>query len=400
MAKSLLDMLKDLIFDEKERADFNENPRQYMTTSGITEASGEDVAEAMMLVVDTLPPDVAIRYGAYTGGSTNVANTGANVSGGGTTVVNVPPPPNPAPLPGETDFEAAVRQINYVTNVANNTYTDDRDITQIDDRDTTVDSSINQNITALGDVNQQFDNDTAVASGDGAVAAGGDINAGNLNTGTNSGVMARDIDDSAVNTGTLTGVQAGGNVDNAVVGNGNTSQQIDDSNLTGVATSFGSGDAQVAGGDLVSDVSDSAVATGLGQAANVDDGAVSFGSGDANNADVSGVGGGFGDGDSSVTLQQGDGNVGITDQSEFTDNSYTDNSVDAQLTDNSYTDNSIDASVTDASYTDASYTDASYTDASVEQSADYTDASYTDNSVTVADASTDQTTVIEDTWYA
>jgi hypothetical protein len=370
MAKSLLDMLKDLIFDDGERAAFTENPQHYMTTNGITEATGHDVAEAMLLVCDTLPPDVALRYGAYTGGSTNVANTGANVRGG-TAVVQVPPPPSPAPLPGETDFEAAVRQISYVTNVANNTYTDDRDLTQIDDRDTSVDSSINQRITALGDVNQSFDNDTAVASGDGAVAAGRDIDVGNLNTGTNSGVMARDIDDSAVNTGTFTGVQAGDDVGNAVVGDGNTSLQANDSNLTGVSTAFGDGDALTAGGDLVNNVDGSAVATGLGQAANVDDGAVSFGSGDANNADVTGVGGGFGDGDSSVTLQQGDGNVGITDQSELVDQSVTDQSIDATLTDQSYTDQSVDASVNtavDASYEDnESYVDASTTDASTEQ---------------------------------
>ncbi len=45
----------------------------------------------------------------------------------------------------------------------------------MDDRDTITDQSVNQNIWAEGDVEQWFDNDSVVASGDRAVAAGDDV---------------------------------------------------------------------------------------------------------------------------------------------------------------------------------------------------------------------------------
>ena len=44
----------------------------------------------------------------------------------------------------------------------------------MDDRDTITDQSVNQNIWADGDVKQWFDNDSVVASGDRANAAGDD----------------------------------------------------------------------------------------------------------------------------------------------------------------------------------------------------------------------------------
>ena len=75
---------------------------------------------------------------------------------------------------------------------------EDNDVTNIDDRDTTVDSSVNQNITAFGDVNQDFDND--VVSGDGAVAAGDNAQ---VNTGDGAVQAGDDIEDSNVATGNV-----------------------------------------------------------------------------------------------------------------------------------------------------------------------------------------------------
>ena len=76
---------------------------------------------------------------------------------------HVPPPPHPHP--GESDHDAAVRYIKeYVTN------------NYVDDRDTIVDNSVNQQIdTGGGDVDQVIRTSSSTASGDGAVAAGGDI---------------------------------------------------------------------------------------------------------------------------------------------------------------------------------------------------------------------------------
>ena len=84
----------------------------------------------------------------------------------------------------------------------------------VDDRDTIVDNSINQNVdTGGGDFRQDIETNSVTASGDGAVAAG------------------RDIDDSTITTGNGNIV---GDDNNVVDGDGNT-------------TAFGSGDATSVG---------------------------------------------------------------------------------------------------------------------------------------------------------
>ena len=85
----------------------------------------------------------------------------SNSRDSGHTVHVAPPSDPPEPRDGETEHEAAVRYLNtYVTN------------NYIDDRDTIVDNSVNQQIdTGGGDFDQDIDIDSNVASGDGAVAA-------------------------------------------------------------------------------------------------------------------------------------------------------------------------------------------------------------------------------------
>ena len=59
----------------------------------------------------------------------------------------------------------------------------------IDDRDTTVDNSVNQQIdTHGGNFDQDIDVHSTVASGDGAVAAGGDIDHSTITTGDHNQV--------------------------------------------------------------------------------------------------------------------------------------------------------------------------------------------------------------------
>ncbi|MFP5069213.1 hypothetical protein ACLFMI_06060 [Pseudonocardia nantongensis] len=97
--------------------------------------------------------------------------------------------------------------------------TDNHFTYNVDDRDTIVDNSINQNIdTDGGDFRQDIDTNSVVASGDGAVAAG------------------RDISDSTITTGN----------DN-LVGDGN--QVVDGDDNT---TAFGTGDA-LSTGDIALD---------------------------------------------------------------------------------------------------------------------------------------------------
>ena len=88
---------------------------------------------------------------------------------------------------GGDDHSHAVAQLTSIVN--NYTYS-----SAIDDRDTVTDQSVNQNIWADGDVLQIFDNDAIIASGDGAIAAGGSVAVGSFNEDDHSTRL--DIEDS------------------------------------------------------------------------------------------------------------------------------------------------------------------------------------------------------------
>jgi hypothetical protein len=55
----LLGVLRGLILDGEEQADFAADPSGYMQRAGYDDMSEEDLGEAVSLVADTLPPDVA-----------------------------------------------------------------------------------------------------------------------------------------------------------------------------------------------------------------------------------------------------------------------------------------------------------------------------------------------------
>jgi hypothetical protein len=189
---SLLELLLNLLRDPSALAAYRDDPEGFLSSCG--DVSPEDIREALVLLEDNQDASFDREY-----------NTGGNH-------VHVPPPPPaPEPEPGESDSEAAVRYLNtYITN------------NHIDDRDTIVDNSVNQQIdTGGGDFDQDIDIDSTVASGDGSVAAGDDIEDSEIVTG----------DDNVVGDGNVTG-------DGNVVGDDNEAV-IGDDNTTG----FGDGDA-------------------------------------------------------------------------------------------------------------------------------------------------------------
>jgi hypothetical protein len=261
---SLLELLLNLLRDPSALAAYRDDPEGFLSSCG--DVSPEDIREALVLLQDNQDADFGRDY-----------NTGGNH-------IHVPPPPPaPRPEPGESDHEAAVRYLNeYVTT------------NYIDDRDTIVDNSVNQQIdTDGGDFDQDIDVDSTVASGDGAVAAGDDIEDSEIVTG----------DDNVVGDDNVTG-------DDNITGDGNQAVIGDDN-----TTAFGDGDATSA--EIDGDVT-------------VDDGSSLA------------VGGG-----SSVD------NTDNSDDDTYTDNS--DNSVeDSFNTETEYTDNS-DNSDSDT-YTDNSET--------------------------------------------
>ena len=273
---SLLEFIQKLFTDDELRDLFRENPDQALADNGLSDLSEADVRDALVLVDDSQTADFSRNYD--TGGNSidfSDANFGSRNSYDGDD-------DDDDDDGGGGGHQAAVEHLSrFITN------------NFVDDRDTTVDNSINQQIdTDGGDFDQDIDVDSNVASGDGAVAAD-DITDSNVVTG----------DDNVVGDGNVTGDDNVIGDDNQVVsGDGNT-------------TSFGEGDATSTdiGGDL-----------------------------------TVGAGGGFSTG-GDTTIDNSDNSVDIED-SFNTDNSVNDSGntdIDDSFQDNSETD--IDDSFQDNS---------------------------------------------------
>jgi hypothetical protein len=207
---SLLEFIQKLITDAELRQLFADDPEQALADNGLQDVTEADVQDALVLIDDSQTADFSRNYGDssptidYSGaniGSRNDYDGGDGDGGGG------------------DSHSAAVEHISrFITN------------NFIDDRDTTVDNSVNQQVdTGGGDFDQDIDIDSNVASGDGAVAAD-DITDSNVVTG----------DDNVVGDGNVTG-------DDNIIGDDNQVVSGDDN-----TTSFGEGDANSldVGGDL------------------------------------------------------------------------------------------------------------------------------------------------------
>jgi hypothetical protein len=199
---SLLDFILDLLRDPQAQAQFHANPERMLAEHGLTGVHAGDIHEALPLVTDHR----AVQL---------------NSSGNSAPAATAPPPVQPATAPppvqlaaGESETHAAIRYLNYITNTY--TYTDEHN--------TTIDDSVHQNIWASGDVTQTFDQSNVVASGHGAVAAGGGID-GTVTTGNGDAVGAGAAAGSGNVTGSGDALGAGsvvGNANAVAAGAGNT----------------------------------------------------------------------------------------------------------------------------------------------------------------------------------
>jgi hypothetical protein len=226
MAESTVDKLWNLFF--KDQAEYAADPEKYIMDNGLEDCTYDELVEAVSLSFEKGP----VSQGATVLGTQTVA------------AIAPPPPPSPALPP----LEQVKQTVNYY--YENTAYNQ----TTVDDRDTNVDSSVNTNVFAEDShIDLDIDNETNTASGDGAVAAGGDIDgvatgdgavaAGDdinapVNTGTNSGIIAEDS--------TFDGVAVGeGNTvvndsDDVAIGGGDVNDiDIENSDLEGV--NFGDG---------------------------------------------------------------------------------------------------------------------------------------------------------------
>ena len=219
-AGNLIDLILRLLRDPAALAQFQQNPDAVLAACGASNISPDDVHDALVLADDKDDDD-----------HDNDNHHSHH---------HVPPPPKHAH--GESEHDAAVRYIKeYVTN------------NYVDDRDTNIDNSVNQQIhTDGGDVDQIIHTTSTTASGDGAVAAAGGIDGSTVTTG----------DDNQIGEGNIRGdgnVQ--GDHNDAVSGDHNT-------------TAFGSGAANSADIDHASVAGGGALSVGAqatGAQQNTDD---------------------------------------------------------------------------------------------------------------------------------
>lgn len=147
MSTSLMEWIWDLMQNPDARAEFDQDPQGYAHEHGFDNLSAADVHDALQLIADS--------------GSYSHHDHGAHIA---------PPPP----YHHDHGDNGAAYLKTYVTN----------NYTTVEDHSTNVDNSVHQNIdTDGGDFHQAIDNDPVVASGDGAVAAGGDIRDSNVTHG-------------------------------------------------------------------------------------------------------------------------------------------------------------------------------------------------------------------------
>ena len=131
VADALIEFILSLLRDPDAAREFQDDPEHALAARGLQHVSPADVAAVAPIVIER----------------THVVQVAA-----------------PQPQHVERHQSQVVNEIKQVTS----------HFQWVDDRDTIVDQSVNQNIWAQGDVTQTFDNQANVASGDEAVAAGGD----------------------------------------------------------------------------------------------------------------------------------------------------------------------------------------------------------------------------------
>jgi hypothetical protein len=381
---SVIDMLLDLFQDEDEQAEFQEDPAGYLDEHGPEGLTAEDILAAMPGVCAGLPPEqadaVRAAYGLPgPGGSGGAAQAAAGAATQAVATHAATAPAPPTPDPGGDPLEQVLEQINYFTTVTNVTHQsfEDNDVTNIDDRDTTVDNSVNQDITAFGDVTQDFDND--LVSGDGAVAAG---DGSQVLTGDGAVQAGGNITDATIATGDIGG-SVTGDVSDSTVGDDN--QVIDDSTVgaasfgEGDATNVSAGNANLGDGTIVDDVGgDATLNQGDGDLTQIEGSTIeesAIGAGgtvQSNDVDI--------DADHGSSVAFGDG---ASSSAETQDVDIDGNSGTVQLADEGDQTAATDNSITDSYDMEGSYnTDLDVTDNSITDSFDTEDSANDDNSVT------------------
>lgn len=235
VTEALKDFIHNLMTDRQFAGNYAEDPQGMLAAQGVTDhdLSGVDVQAAVREVCGDPSVPAEAR----------------------TAVQNAGPPPSSG---ASHSVDNVVQHLNHITYA---TYEGDDYITNLIDQ--SVDNSVDVSGPVFGDVN-------AVTGEQGQIIDG--PNFGQANTGDGAVQAGRDAE--GVNTGVNTGINAGGDVENAVVGDGNQTAQVEGS-ADGTVFNFGDGDVNNLGN---ADVDDSAVSFGEGDATNLSDVTVDDGS--------------------------------------------------------------------------------------------------------------------------
>jgi hypothetical protein len=192
IADALIEFILSLLRDPDAAQEFDEDPEGALASRGLSNVSAADVC--------SVAPIIAERSGVVTH-----------------PVIKPTPPVNPV-----EPVDPVVREIKTITN----------SLTYVDNHNTVVDQSVNQNIWANGDVTQVFDQEAVVASGEDSMAAGDDASVDNtLDNSTNidagddvlidSEKTVTENEDSG-NTTTETETNTDASTDTTIVDSGNT----------------------------------------------------------------------------------------------------------------------------------------------------------------------------------
>ena len=147
LADALIEFILSLLRDPAAREAFERDPEGVLHAEGFGRLSAADVCSVAPVIYDR--PDVVPHA--------------------------IPKAPAPS-RPHESETVREVKSIlNQMTYVTNNNTTQAVSNTNIYNNNTIVDQSVNQNIWADGDVLQVFDQSAVVSTGEGSLAAGGNI---------------------------------------------------------------------------------------------------------------------------------------------------------------------------------------------------------------------------------
>ncbi|MGX5717771.1 IniB N-terminal domain-containing protein [Arthrobacter sp. MAHUQ-56] len=226
LANDLVQFLMHLFGNPQATRDFLENPERVLSDHGLGNVCSADVDAAMPVVLDYAPITVNASFDTDDHAGSNgagPAHTGwivSHAAGGVGGYTGGAGGPGGGHQEHE-DHAYAVQQLHHVVNH----YSYTAGTTMVDDRVTITDQSVSQNIWADGDVEQWFDNDAVVASGDQAIAAGGDADVRDSHT-----VSDAYNTDASTDTSTENSLHAGAGIS---IGNEETS--VEDSFNTDVA---------------------------------------------------------------------------------------------------------------------------------------------------------------------